>query len=127
MKECKIINRAFLGFSIIGLLFLSSCYYDNYDDMLLGPSQCDTLNMTYLTDVSPIINQNCTSCHSGNAAAGNIKLETYDDVQTAADNGSLLGTIKAESGWSPMPKNQAPLDDCSISIIESWINSGTPK
>jgi hypothetical protein len=122
--ECKIIRKLSLVF-IIGVMLLSSCYYDNYDDLATAPNACDTLDMSYTSNVSPIMTDNCVSCHSGGAPAGNIPLETYSEVKVQADNGKLLGSIKHEAGYSPMPKNQSQLSECDVNKIEAWINQGT--
>ena len=97
------------------------------EELYPQPAACDTLNITYSNDVLPIINTKCTGCHSGTAPAGNINLETYDDIVAAANNGSLMGTIRHESNWSPMPKNVAKLDNCTITKLEIWIADGTPN
>jgi mono/diheme cytochrome c family protein len=81
--------------------------------------------MSYTSNVSPIMTDNCVSCHSGGAPAGNIPLETYSEVKVQADNGKLLGSIKHEAGYSPMPKNQSQLSECDVNKIEAWINQGT--
>lgn len=105
---------------------LSACYYDNEEDLYPSPPPCDTVDVSYSNDVWPIINDNCTFCHSGGAPSGNVSLENYEDIVIAADNGSLLGTIKHEEGWSPMPNGGGKLSDCNIAIIEKWVNDGTP-
>ena len=124
--ECKTI-RITLGLAFTVLLFLSSCYYDNYDDLAADTGVCDTVSMSYTMDIAPIMTQHCTSCHGGAAPAGNIPLENYNDVKSSADNGSLLGTMDHASGWSAMPKNQPKLDVCTISKVRAWINQGVKK
>ena len=110
-----------------GIIFLTeSCYYDNVEELYPNAPECDTIDVSYAQEVWPIINTNCTSCHSGGAPQGNVSLENYDDIVVAANNGSLLGTIKHEDGWSPMPKGGGKLSDCDIATIESWVNAGTP-
>lgn len=122
--ECKIIkNISFVIFTSI--LFLSSCYYDNYDDLATYSNPCDTINMSYSANVAPIMSSSCVSCHSGNAPSGNIALETYSDVKAQADNGKLLGSIKQLAGYSPMPKGQSKLSECDINIVDAWIKQGT--
>ena len=127
MMECKIINKQFAALAFISLFFLNSCYYDNYDELIIDAVACNTSGMTYTNDISTIINSYCRGCHSGSAPAANIPLETYNQVKISAVNGSLLGAIKYQSGYSPMPKNQNALSDCSINQIEAWINQGTKK
>ena len=115
------------SFFVIGIaIYMQSCYYDNVEDLYPQLPECDTTNVTYSNDIWPIINSNCTSCHGGNAPAGNIRLENYNDISSAANNGSLLGTIRHEDGWSPMPKGGGKLNDCDITKIETWVNQGTP-
>ncbi len=109
------------------LLFLSSCYYDNYDDLAADVATCDTVSMSYTMDIAPIMTQHCTACHGGAAPAGNIPLDNYNDVKASAVNGSLLGTMDHASGWSAMPKNQPKLDVCTISKVSAWINQGVKK
>jgi len=124
MKEYKII-RFSIGLIASFMLLLSSCYYDNYDDLVTGtPEVCDTISMNYTDDIAPIMTKQCIICHGGTAPAGNIGLETYNEVKVVAENGSLLGTINHASGWSAMPKNQPKLDDCTISKVRAWINNG---
>ncbi len=125
MMEFRIIRRSLFIVGLFFLMTISSCYYDNYDDLAVGVDKCDTLSMTYTVNVSPIMTQYCTGCHSGNAPAGNIPLSNYVQVKTAADNGSLEGTIQHKSGYSPMPKNQPSLNNCEINKISAWINQGT--
>ena len=120
-KTIKIISVLFIG----SLLLLSSCYYDNYDDLVVDGNACDTVSMKYSVDIAPIIDNSCVSCHSGSAPAGNIDLSTYSSVKVYADNGSLLGSMEHKNGYSPMPKNQNKLDDCTISKVSAWINQGS--
>jgi hypothetical protein len=60
-------------------------------------------------------------------ASGNVKLETWADVKIYADNGSLLGSITHQGGYSPMPKGSAKLEDCPIAVIQKWIEMGAPN
>jgi hypothetical protein len=121
-----IIRKNFFITGIMVLFILSSCYYDNVEDLYPQSPDCDTLNITFTSSVLPVIEVNCKSCHSGSAPSGNITLTNYSDISIAAQNGNLVGTISHESGWSPMPKNGNKLDDCTIKKIELWVNSGSP-
>lgn len=112
--------------TILIVVTLQSCYYDNEEDLYPNPPECDTINVSYSQDVWPIISSNCTSCHSGGAPSGNVYLDNYDNIVIAADNGSLMGAIKHENGYSPMPKGGAMLSDCNIAIIQKWVDDGTP-
>jgi hypothetical protein len=111
-------------------LLAAACYYDNeeylYPSVISG-STCDTAQVTFSGTVSPILQNNCWSCHS-DAAAGsfgnNIKLENYSDVKNHIE--ALTGSINHEGSYSPMPKNGNKLSNCLIRKIEIWSEDGTP-
>ncbi len=117
---------------IIAGLIITSCYNDNEEDLYPNPPVCDTTNVTFSGIVLPIINESCVVCHSGNIPNGNIALETYDEIKTAAQvpagtYGSLYGTVSHSAGNSSMPKNGNKLSDCKIEQIQKWIEEGTPN
>ncbi len=118
-------------FTLVMIFMLAwSCYYDNEEFLYPKLSDsCDTSNVTFSSSVMPVLQQYCYTCHSNSNAAsfgGNIRLEDYADVKISAGNGQLYGTIAHLPGYSPMPKGGSKLDDCDISIIKSWIDSGAP-
>lgn len=96
---------------------------NNYCDQ----EDCDTVNVTFSGTVMPVIQNNCTGCHSGATPGGGITLETHSDIVTVADNGRLMGSITHSAGFSPMPQNGDKLSDCTIAQIQKWIDNGTPN
>lgn len=113
------------------IIFLQACYYDNEEELYPATANCDTENMSFANDVWPVISASCTSCHSGAAPGGGIKLENYTDVSASGaidpgNYGSLYGAISHANGNSPMPKNSNKLSDCTISKIKAWIDQGMP-
>lgn len=107
-------------------ILMQACYYDSVQELYPNPVECDTTNVTYSADVWPVINANCTACHSGAAPSGNIRLANYDEIVVQANNGNLMGAINHEAGYSPMPKGRQKLPQCDITHIQIWINQGTP-
>lgn len=111
--------------SFIVLLCLSGCYYDSEEDLYPSAfSFCDSVNVDFDEDVLPIFETHCNAagCHNSTAAAANIILDTYAGADASASNGSLLGSILHESGYSPMPWGREKLNDCQITIITNWVN-----
>ncbi len=90
-------------------------------------SGCDTLNVTFSSSVWPTLSTNCVGCHSGTDPSGNVIITDYNSVVALANNGSLLGVIKHEGNYSPMPKNGQKLSDCKIAEFKIWIEDGTPN
>ena len=89
---------------------------------------CDTTGtISYTTQVKPVLQTWCNGCHGGSAQAGaGIVLSSYTGVKTAVDNGSLMGSIKQSSGYSPMPKNGNQLSACNLATIQKWVDAGAP-
>lgn len=89
-------------------------------------SDCDLTNVTFAQSVWPIIQNSCTGCHSGATPQGNLSLTNYDEISQIAQSGALLGVIKHEIGYVPMPFNGQQLSVCKIDTVEDWINQGFP-
>ncbi|HOX77952.1 MAG TPA: hypothetical protein PLW31_07920 [Bacteroidales bacterium] len=115
------------------LAIMAGCYYDNEEELYPGPGgDCDTTNVTFSGTIFPMIDANCTGCHSGSAPQGNVKLEDYASIAAAAAKpagqyGSLYGAISHASGNSPMPKNGTKFSDCRIKQVKAWIDAGRPN
>ncbi|HPE54873.1 MAG TPA: hypothetical protein P5514_10590 [Bacteroidales bacterium] len=86
---------------------------------------CDTVGITFPGTVMPILQANCIVCHGPPNYEGGLDLTDYDQISFLAQNGSLLGAIKHEGGYEPMPKDAPPLTACEIIQIEKWINDTT--
>ena len=117
---------------VLPLVFyiLSGCYYDSEEALYGKPGTgiCNTDVTKFSTQIKPILQSYCLSCHSNSSAfssGGGIKLEDYADVRVVALNGRLVGSIEHSSGFSQMPKGGGFLSDCNILIIKTWISKGT--
>jgi mono/diheme cytochrome c family protein len=112
----------------ISFIFIWSCKHE--PEELAGPTPiepqpCDTLNISYQSDVYPIFNQYCIYCHGGTAPEGGIVLTDYEVVADLAQNGQLLGSVNHQAGYSPMPKDADKLSFCLIRTITIWVNDTT--
>ena len=129
------IKRNLLPLVVLSALFIlikfNACKHE--PDFVPGPdpdpdpdtTTCDTSNVTYNGTVFPIFQENCIICHSGVPPQGNIDLTDYSQVAFLAENGTLLGAIRHEEGYSPMPQGGNKLSDCKIRQIEIWIRDTT--
>lgn len=112
----------------LSVLLLSSCYYDNGEDLYGQLAPCDTANVKYSVQVVNILSQNCYRCHGGNAVDGaGVKLQDFQVVKSNALSGTLLGVLKHAPGYVQMPKNATKLSNCDIAIIEAWVKQGAPN
>ena len=96
---------------------------DNPPDTSL--TSCDTLNVTYAGTIYPILDQYCIFCHSGANPTGGLDFTDYNRVAFVAKNGALLGAIRHQQGFAPMPQNSNQLDSCMIRQFEIWIRDTT--
>ena len=98
-----------------------------------------TRDVSFKQDVSPILSENCLSCHKpgteGYIKSG-LSMENYDAVMKGTKFGPvivagshisstlvLLLERKAHPSIN-MPKDKAPLADSQIKVIRKWIDQG---
>ncbi len=117
-------HRIIKGTLIVMVLF-TSCYYD-VEEILYPDTGCVTTNMSLQNNIVPILDRNCYTCHSTVAGFnnGNVVLEGYTELIKYVNNGKLLGALRNEPGFEPMPQNAPRLGDCEIAKIDQWIKDG---
>jgi mono/diheme cytochrome c family protein len=80
--------------------------------------------MSFQTDIQPILQASCVSCHNSGFASGGVILDGYENVKPYAQSGKLSKVINHENGVTAMPMNADKLDDCTIKKIDAWIEQG---
>jgi uncharacterized membrane protein len=85
---------------------------------------CDTVNYTFNAYILPIIQTNCTGCHSGGSPSANLPITNYSETVALVTDGSLMYSLHGTGGYSIMPKNTSGLQSCKITQIQKWINDG---
>ena len=85
-----------------------------------------TLTVDYLTQIQPILNNNCVSCHSSSWAAGGASYEDYNStINTGGvvpfDHSSSLMWQVVDNGSMPTSYN---LSSSDIDLISQWIDEG---
>ena len=126
-------NRAILPFSalLLACSFFTSCYYDSVQE-LYGTIPCDTTAVTYVTDILPVMQNNCYTCHDNvNAMAlgGGIFLEGFENLMQQVTPGDAVASpLYSVIAWLPgsaqMPKGQPQLSECDIARVRVWITEG---
>jgi uncharacterized membrane protein len=91
-----------------------------------GPKPtCDTVGVTFVADIKPIIDLRCNSCHSPTTKQGGIDLSTQALVESVGRSGKLLGSISRTAPYKPMPPSAAAkASDCDVAKVRAWINGG---
>jgi hypothetical protein len=87
---------------------------------------CDTTDVTYLTHIESFIASYCLGCHRGPSPPGGVSLETYDQVVSQVNRGTIPAVVQRLPGYVPMPPSLI-LSDCNVSKFEIWIAEGLPE
>lgn len=130
-NKIKILIAGMAGVLLTGSI-MTSCYYDNAEELYGSVAPCDTSAVTFAGSIQPILEAECLTCHSATNAdglGGGNNLEGFDNVinfVTVGDpaNSSLYNSVAWLAGASFMPKSGQQLSDCDIAKIRIWITSG---
>src|SRR5262245_23599706 len=83
--------------------------------------------VSFKTDVMPILATNCMNCHGGKKKKGGVDLESYAGVMKTIQAGkpdqSRLCKSLIGKGAKQMPPKSS-LDDKEIELIRSWVAAG---
>ena len=102
------------------VISLQSCYYDKYEELKV--TGCDTTNVGYQSQIKPILESYCTTCHSGNSPSGGLSLDSYSKARDCGQTGKLVGSVIWDGSASRMPQGaSARIDDCSLAKIRLWV------
>jgi hypothetical protein len=127
----KKIFSVLIGIMMMLIILLLACTRKNLQTIIeesgTGQSSCDTANMSYTSDINPILENNCVSCHNNVQANDGVILTNYNDVVTEVNNGILLKVINHTPGYPEMPQGLPQLPSCTINKITAWVNEGAPN
>lgn len=120
----------FFSLALLLVVVFYACSKSNETEVRSGfygttPPGCDTANMSFNTDIKPILQSNCYACHSNATyTISGTKLEEYSDLIHHVHDGDVLGSITHASGFPAMPQDGPKLSDCDINKIKAWIDRG---
>lgn len=121
-----------LALAFAGGITLPSCYYDSKEELGLLNQVCDTTAVSFTSDIAPIMDSYCNSCHSSTSAdalGGGNNLDGYANIINYVVTGSPDESLYYQSvawtgGASFMPKASDQISACEINTIRAWINQG---
>jgi len=105
---------------------LGACTYRTGEDNP-NPGCNNPSPVSYTNDVLTILGPTCLVCHDQAGNAGGIVFDTYAGLKVVVDNGTFEGAINHNAGFEPMPRNNPKLPDCTLELIQSWIDAGAPN
>jgi len=115
----KIYSLVILSVLVISF---SRCTKETIDEN--GDATVVVDSVYYDTDIKPIVETNCTGCHSGSSPSAGINLSTYQVVKFQTVSGNLIESINSSS--SPMPLGVLMSAD-NRGAFDKWLTDGTPE
>jgi hypothetical protein len=128
----------------IGLNFTTNNFITCLAVGLLAGMQFPNLNaqaeVDFSSDIQPVLNEHCTSCHGGVKQAGNVSFLAQGGLLKPAKSGEIPlipGNASASEiirrirtsdpdDRMPPPEEGPGLDLATIETFETWINEGAP-
>lgn len=114
-----------------GVLALASCLADKAPLPAPAPPLCDTVGLTYRTDIKPILDRSCATpgCHDAASATVPADNPLYDFATARATSlaGRVVCSIERTGNCSPMPRRQPALPACEVAKIRAWVAAGCPE
>ena len=122
-------KNVFQAFSIVVLVIFAAvipaCYYDNEEELYgTTPGVCDTVAVKYSTVIKPLLDNNCTTCHSAAGSQSDILLESYDQVKAYVNDNALV--TRTNDTNNPMPP-VGLMSECDRNKIKAWVKAGAPN
>lgn len=107
---------------IIILLFSISLFFscsDTSPEDLIDDTPI-TESVKYATNIFPIVESQCLSCHNDNFSSGNNSYSSYAQFREATENGNVIARITGNLGDPLTMPQGGQLPQNSINLILQW-------
>ena len=112
-----------MGSAVALLVLASGCSYSHGPE----PGPCGDLTpTTYAAVISPLFDAHYRECHGASVyktLGGGNDYSTYQGIKSQSAN-LILGCVRHDPGYDPMPKSGAQLSTCDIAHLQAWIDAG---
>jgi hypothetical protein len=105
------------------LIAQPACYYDNEEELYPGSATCDTAAQSFASDILPIIDNNCSTCHAPGGEKADVPFTNHAQV---SGRGALI-VSRINDATHPMPPTGPMLDLCLRQKIAAWVSAGAPN
>lgn len=108
---------------IVALLAtMQSCSRQKEELVFPPTTPCDSTGVSFASEVKPVIDAHCMSCHSLSLATASVVLEQYSDYDPWVSNGKLIRSLEYNGSAKMPPDGKLPA--CDISKIRNWVHEG---
>ena len=132
IKQGKVMKRKLLSLLFLPGIFIacdsSSSTEPNTDESSSSVQESSSsivpTDLTYATDIEPLIQSYCIGCHSGDEPAKGLDLSTYANVSNAAS--AINNRVVVLKNMPPAIASNHP-SDAEVEKIREWIAGGSPE
>lgn len=90
------------------------------------PSGSQTTDVSFQTQVAPLLQARCASCHGSTGAGGVTLFDGAGDARYSAIK-ARIASIIGEVSSGQMPRNAPRLTQEEVEMLESWNDAGAPE
>jgi hypothetical protein len=106
--------------------------------LLLFSPGCKEPEIDFNTEIKPILNKHCISCHGGVKRNGNFSVLFRDEALDTTESGKrgiipgdpdhseMIRRITSTDPEERMPYKEEPLSENEIQLLKKWIRQGAP-
>ena len=104
-------------------ILFSGCENNVEENSEDNPVDCTEVETYYTENVAPILESNCTECHSGPTPTAGLSLDSYASVYAAIKSGNIWDRVTRVQG-SPgfMPNGGTKLLDANLEILQTFFD-----
>ncbi len=97
-------------------------------------AQDDAEKLTFDDHIKPVLQQRCSSCHSGNRKEADLDVTNFTALMAGGGSGEVISPGSAGDSYlyklvtyaeSPEMPPSGKIPDAEIKLIETWINQGS--
>ena len=119
MREFKL--KKIINVVLFPFILFSGCENNVEENSEDNPVDCTEVETYYTENVAPILEFNCTGCHSGPTPTAGLSLDSYSNVRAAIKTGDVLDRVNRNSGDGGfMPNGGTKLSDTNLEILQTF-------
>jgi hypothetical protein len=121
MREFKL--KKIINVVLFPFILFSGCENNVEENSEDNPVDCTEVETYYTENVAPILESNCTGCHSGPTPTAGLSLDSYLNVRAAIKTGDVLDRVNRKSGDGGfMPNGGTKLSDANLEILQTFFD-----
>ena len=118
MREFKL--KKIINVALFMCISFSGCEKNVEEDLEDKTEDCIEVETYYTENVAPILESNCTGCHSGPTPTAGLSLDSYSVVFIAIKSGDVLDRVNRNSSGDDllMPQYGQKLSQPDLDILQ---------